>query len=125
MRLSRVEEVLRREIAAMLMRGEIRDPRLSDAAAISITGVKVTADLQHARVFVDVLSEAVDPERALAGLNAAAGVFRGGVGKRVRLRRTPSLVFERDSSITHGNRIEQVLAELHAEDGDRPGPSEE
>lgn len=98
----------------MLLRGEVRDPRLQPAAAISITGVRVAADLQQARVFVDVLGEHSDPQRVLRGLNAAAGVLRAGIGKRVRLRRIPALIFERDISIDAGNRIEEVLAEIAA-----------
>ncbi|HLT41053.1 MAG TPA: ribosome-binding factor A, partial [Enhygromyxa sp.] len=53
----RVEELLRRELAQMLLRGELRDPRLAPASAISITGVDVSADLSVARVYVDVLAE--------------------------------------------------------------------
>ncbi|MFO7561261.1 MAG: 30S ribosome-binding factor RbfA [Enhygromyxa sp.] len=111
-RQQRVEELLRREIAQMLMRGELRDPRLSPASAVSITGVEISADLSVARVFVDVLTEALRREDVLAALHKGGGLIRRKLGERLRLRRTPELRFEQDDSITRGARVEAILAEL-------------
>jgi ribosome-binding factor A len=126
MRTSRVEETLRRALADILLRGELRDPRLRNAAAISITAVKMSPDLGSAQVYVDVLdspgasgtSAAPAIDEVLAGLNAGASALRARLGSRIRLKRTPSLRFVVDRSIEQGRRIEAVLAELHA--GDRP-----
>lgn len=96
----------------MLLRGELRDPRLSPASAISITGVEISADLSVARVFVDVLTEALRREDVLAALHAGGGLIRRKLGDRLRLRRTPELRFEQDESITRGARVEAILAEL-------------
>ena len=117
-RTARVENMLRREIAAALVRGDVKDARLRDPVGISITGVTVSPDLGAARVFVDVLGER-DVERVLAGLNAAAGVLRSELGKKMKLRRAPSLRFERDESIARGRSIERVLEEIRAEDAAR------
>lgn len=115
-RTSRVEELLRREIADLLLRGEFRDPRLNSVAEISITGVRVSADLSVARVFVDVLGTSAHAQAdVVAALNSAAGLFRSHVSRKVRLRRTPTLRFEGDESIERGANIERVLAELAAE----------
>lgn len=122
-RIQRVEEMLRREIADVLLRGDLRDPRLRDTAAISITGVRVSADLGTARVFVDVLSEDLDIAEVLRGLNGAASAFRGELGRRIRLKRTPALRFERDESIRQGEAIEKVLQEIR--DHAAPSPDEE
>jgi ribosome-binding factor A len=111
-RQQRVEELLRREIAQMMMRGELRDPRLSPASAVSITGVEISADLSVARVFVDVLTEALRREDVLGALRAGSGLIRRKLGDRLRLRRTPELRFEQDESITRGARVEAILAEL-------------
>jgi ribosome-binding factor A len=111
-RQQRVEELLRREIAQMLLRGELRDPRLSPASAVSITGVEVSADLSVARVFIDVLTEALRLEDVLAALHAGGGLIRRKLGDRLRLRRMPELRFEQDNSITRGARVEAILAEL-------------
>ena len=115
-RLQRVEQTLRREIAAAIVQGEVHDPRVaSHVAVISVTGVKVSADLGSARVFVDVLQEGVDVKSVLKGLNAAASTVRSIIGGRIRMNRTPSLRFERDESIQRGVAVEQVLAELAQE----------
>ncbi len=114
-RTAKVEEMLRREIAAALIRGELRDPRLGNVAAISVTGVKVAPDLSSARVFVDVMGERKDVHLVLKGLNAGAGVLHHALRDRIELRRTPSLRFEKDDSIARGGSIEQVLLELAAE----------
>jgi ribosome-binding factor A len=125
-RLQRVEQTLRREIAAALVQGEVHDPRVAaHVAAISVTGVKVAADLGSARVFVDVLSQDVDLKSVLKGLNAAAATVRSIVGRRIRMKRTPSLRFERDESIGRGAAVEQVLAELAKERKDAEQTSED
>jgi ribosome-binding factor A len=115
-RLQRVEQTLRREIAAAIVQGEVHDPRVAaHVAEISVTGVKVSADLGSARVFVDVLREGVDVGKVLKGLNAAASTVRAILGKRISMKRTPSLRFERDDSIERGVAVETVLAELAKE----------
>lgn len=124
-RQSRVEELLRREIAGALLRGEVKDHRLRQQEMISVTAVRVSADLSVARVFVDVLQGGPDVSRVVEGLNAAHGVFKRHLGRVLKLRRTPSLRFEHDDSIDHGTRIEQVLAEIRAEDSDAADPADD
>ncbi|MFV8754363.1 30S ribosome-binding factor RbfA [Nannocystaceae bacterium ST9] len=108
----RVEELLRREIAQMLLRGELRDPRLQPASAVGITGVDVSADLSVATVYVDVLSEAVKLEPVLAALRAAGGLIRHKLSERVQIRRSPELRFAYDQAIARGARVEAILAEI-------------
>lgn len=114
-RLRRVEEVLRRELSGVIIEGELRDPRLSPAAAIGVTGVKVSPDLSSAQVFIDVLSSELSIERVLQGLNAARSAARARLTKRIRMKRVPALSFHRDESIGHGANIERVLKELAEE----------
>ncbi|MBL4683693.1 MAG: 30S ribosome-binding factor RbfA [Nannocystaceae bacterium] len=114
-RLRRVEQVLRRELAAVIIEGELRDPRLAASAAIAITAVRVSADLSAARVYVDVLSSEVKIERVLAALNSAKSAARARLCKRINLKRIPRLSFYRDDSIANGVAIERVLCELAEE----------
>jgi len=115
-RLHKVEQLLRRELATALARGELRDPRVEAyAAAISITGVRVAPDLGSAVIFVDVLGEGVNLRQVLSGLNAGAPALRRSLGHRIHLKRTPSLRFQMDDSIAEGTRIEQVILELEAQ----------
>jgi ribosome-binding factor A len=111
-RQQRVEELLRRELAQMLLRGELRDPRLSPASAVGITGVDVSADLSVARVYVDVLAESLRIDDVLAAFESGAGVLRHKLGERLQLRRMPELRFVHDESIGRGARIEAILTEL-------------
>ncbi len=113
----RVEELLRREIAQMLLRGELRDPRLQPASAVGITGVQVSADLSVATVYVDVLSDSLELQAVLAAFRAAQGLIRHKLSDRVTMRRSPELRFAYDSAIARGNRVEEILAEIGAEVG--------
>lgn len=125
-RLHRVEQMLRRALADILLRGELRDPRLRNTAAISITAVKVSPDLSSAQVYVDVVATASgpDPAAVVDALNAGASALRSRLGGRIRLKRTPSLRFVVDQSIEQGRRIEEVLAELRAEQAEQAEPVE-
>lgn len=121
-RTQRVEQMLRRTLADMLLRGELRDPRLRNVAAISVTAVKVSPDLGHAQVYVDVIAadstpgrRQPDPVTIVEALNSGASALRARLGGRIRLKRTPALSFLVDESIEKGRRIEAVIAELHAE----------
>lgn len=117
--------MLRRELAQMLILGEIRDPRIGPAAKISITAVIVSADLGVARVFFDVLGDDRQRERAGAALNAGAGRIRSLLGERVKMRRLPQLRFEWDESIERGRRMEALFEQLATDDGATGGDEEE
>lgn len=109
--------MLQREIAAVIVQGELRDPRLRPAAAISVTGVDVSPDLSRARVFIDVLGDRPPIADVLAALDTGAAAVRARVSRRIRLKRVPALRFVRDESIEKGAAIERVLAEIRQHDG--------
>lgn len=121
-RLERVQEMLRRELAGIVARGELRDPRLHPTAGISVTGVDVSPDLSHARVFIDVAMSSRPMAEVLAGLNAGHSALRARLSRRIKLKRVPALRFFADDSIQRGASIERVLAEIHEEDRVRAGP---
>jgi len=109
-RVSRLNEQLRREITE-IVRQQVRDPRIG---IVTITDVRITPDLDFARVFVTSLGEAADREEALAGLRAAASYIRGELGRRLRIRHIPELRFEPDETLEHARRIEALLAQVKA-----------
>lgn len=115
-RTERVDELLRREIAAMLVMGQLRDPRLAASAQISVTAVQVSGDLSQARVFIDVLDRGAAIPPILAGLRSSAGLIRSKLGQVLRAKRVPKLLFEYDDSVERGERIESILAELREEE---------
>ena len=108
----RVAEAIREEVAGFLADG-VKDPRVR--GLVTVTGVDLTRDLRHAKVFVSILGEDVNKEETLAGLAAVAVHLRGRVGRALRLRVAPEIVFTADRSVAHAARIETLLAQLQAE----------
>ena len=113
----RVGEEIREELAALLVR-EVKDPAIG---FLTLTRVKVSPDLQLARVFYTTLGDdkaRKDTEKALA---RATPFLRRHIGARVRLRRVPELRFEFDRGVEHQDRIEKILMDLQAEREARAG----
>ena len=106
-RSQRVSDLLRQEIADIIMR-KVKDPRLG---FVTVTGVKITEDLKAAHVFVSVLKEE-EKENALEILNSARNFIRSEVANRVRMKTIPSIDFRIDESIGYGDRIEKLLRDL-------------
>jgi len=104
----RLAETLKEEISA-LIRLEMKDPRLG---FVSITRVDVSGDLAHAKVHVSVLGKEDERKATLEVLNGAAGFVRTEIGKRIRLRHVPEIVFSYDSSIEHGANIARLLKDV-------------
>ena len=95
----------------------LSDPRIQ--GMVTVTGVKVSPDLAHARVYYSVLAEG-DESEAAEGLQSAAGRLQSSVGARTRLRRTPRISFEPDPAVEHATRIDAALREVR-KDAEGPG----
>jgi ribosome-binding factor A len=112
-RVGRIEEQLRMELSEIIER-EIQDPRIG---LVTVTAVKVSPDLRHARVFISVLGDAEQRKKSLQGLSSAAGFTRRALSQRLHhLRRIPELTFAYDESIETGSRIEKLLDEVKTEE---------
>lgn len=103
----RVGEEMRHALARIFQRGVLRDPALRDVN-LTVTEVRVAADLKHATVFVMPLGGR-DAAEALAGLKRGAAFLRMELARAVRLRAAPVLAFELDKSFDHASRIEALL----------------
>lgn len=114
-RADRVAEGIRTEVATFLRDG-VKDPRVR--GMVTVTGVDVTRDLRHAKVFVSVMG--TDEERAATfeGLASVANHLRGSVGRALRLRVAPEIKFTADESVSHAARIEALLAQVRNEAGE-------
>ena len=111
-RVDRIEEQLRIEISQILER-EIHDPRIGLA---TVTGVKISPDLRHARVFITALGGEEDHKRTMQGLRSAASYVRHSLSKRLHhLKRIPEVIFEYDESVEKSFRIEKLLDEIKTE----------
>ncbi len=107
-RSDRVADLIKVELSDIIFR-EIKDPRIG---MVTITGAKVTDDLTLARVyFVEMGRDTFSPE-TLKGLEQAKGFMKRELGKRLKLRRIPELIFTPDESFAYGSRIEKLLAEI-------------
>jgi len=104
----RVADLIRAEVTTMIAR-ELHDPGIG---FVTVTRVQVTNDLQHARVFYTSLGDAEARKNTARALERAEGFMRRQIGQRLRLRRTPEIDFEFDTSIGHQDRVEQLLKEI-------------
>ncbi|MCH9019751.1 MAG: 30S ribosome-binding factor RbfA [Proteobacteria bacterium] len=118
----RVGEELRHALAEVFARGSLRDPALKDAS-VTVTEVRISPDLRNATAFVTPLGGG-DATELLAALARAAPYVRGQIGRMMRLRFTPAIAFELDTSFDRVSYIDALLrrpavaADLDGEAGD-------
>jgi ribosome-binding factor A len=111
-RVGRIEEQIRIEVSDILER-EIHDPRVG---MTTVTGVKISTDLRHAKIFVTALGGDDDRKRAIQGLRSAASFVRRSLSKRLHhLKRIPELTFDYDESVEKAIRIEQLLDQIRSD----------
>ncbi len=112
-RMRRVDEAIRQVLADALA-GELKDPRVG---FVTVTDVRTSADLRHARVYVSVLGEGGRPsdeherEDTLAGLRSAHGFLQGRIAEELSLKRTPTLEFSYDDTTDRALRVEELIEE--------------
>ncbi|MCU9815911.1 30S ribosome-binding factor RbfA [Paraclostridium sp. AKS73] len=107
-RTQRIGEEIRKVISTMLISG-IKDYRIN--SLISVTDVEVTSDLSYAYVYVSILGG--NKESSMAGLKSACGYIRKEVGKNVKLRHTPEIIFKIDDSIEKGMYMENLIKKVN------------
>ena len=109
-RLQRFESLLREEISSLILRNEIKDPRVD--SMVSVSGVSVSKDLAYAKIKVSGFKERNELESAVEGLNNAAGFIQSRVGKKIKARLTPRLTFYADHSIEEGFQVNSNIEHL-------------
>ena len=112
-RVERVAALIRREVSELLSSG-IKDERVQQGM-VSVTKVEVAGDLQHCRIFVSIFGSDEDRQVAMAGLKAASIYVKGELGRRLKLRRTPEVVFQLDRGLEEGTTVLGLLQRLEAE----------
>jgi len=88
---------------------DVKDRRIG---FVTVTGVDLSPDLRHAKVFVSILGSLEERKRSLQALNHASGFIRHGLGQRIRMKHLPDLQFNQDQSLDYGERIDHLLEEL-------------
>jgi ribosome-binding factor A len=104
---ARIADQIQRELAE-LVRTELRDPRIG---MVTLTGVEISRDQSHAKVFFTVLGPDGAAQEALEGLQRAAGFLRSGIAHRLTTRKVPELHFEHDESVERGVRLSKLIDE--------------
>ena len=107
----RVDEAMRMVLSDAIAT-DLKDPRVG---FVTVTGVKTSPDLRHARVYVSVLGDDLTREASIDGLRSAHGYLQRRLAAELTLKHTPTLSFEYDESIDRGMRISQLLDQV----GDR------
>src|SRR5689334_8539766 len=108
-RADRVAEAIREEVATFLAT-HAKDPRIT--RLVTVTGVEVTRDLRHAKVFVSVMGTDAERKQTFEGLASVATHLRSRVGRALQLRLAPEIKFMPDESIARAARIEDLLARI-------------
>jgi ribosome-binding factor A len=106
-RMRRVDEAVRAVLSDVIA-SDLKDPRVG---FVTVTGVKTSPDLRHARVYVSVLGDEPEREASLEGLRSAHGYLQRRVASELTLKHTPALTFVYDPSVDRGMRITEILAD--------------
>jgi len=112
-RSEKVADLIQKEISQMLMKS-IKDPRIG---FITITKVTVSEDFRLAKVYFSVAGTLEERERSMRGLDSAKGYVRKELGRRIRLRYTPEIIFQFDPSIEYAIYMEALIQSIHGEKG--------
>ena len=112
-RTDRIAEMIQRKLAQIIPQ-EVKDPRLK--GLVTISAVKVAADLGHAKVYFTVFNE--DKSEAANILNAAASYLRSALARSITLRTVPQLHFIYDESIEYGERLSRLIDKVNLPNSD-------
>jgi ribosome-binding factor A len=118
-RSEKVADLIQKEISQMLVKS-IKDPRIG---FVTITKVTVSEDFRFAKVYFSVAGTLKERENSTKGLDSAKGYVRKELGRRIRLRYTPEIMFQFDPSIEYAIHMEELIQSIHQEK--RPEGNEE
>ena len=111
LRIEKLQELIKQEMSKMLLR-EIKDPRIG---FVTVTDVEMTGDLREAKIFVSIMGDDAKVQESLKGLNSALGFIRREIGKRIKIRFTPEISFELDTSLDYSEHIQKILLDIEKE----------
>jgi ribosome-binding factor A len=111
-RTERVQKLARQILGEEIQ--SLKDPRIGFT---TVTAVRVSSDLRHARVLVSVLGEQEAQAQTMKGLRSATPHLRTELGRRMRMKYLPELTFELDHGVEVAQRVETLLRRIHEEEG--------
>ncbi|MCC6544287.1 MAG: 30S ribosome-binding factor RbfA [Nitrospirae bacterium] len=111
-RTDRIGDQIRAEIADIIAR-KLKDPRVG---FVTVTSVDVSDDLRHAKVYISILGDEKTQVETMKGLNSASGYVRGEIGRRIKIKFTPDIVFRLDNSLEEAAHVLDILDHIKKED---------
>ena len=114
-RTRRIAEEIRKIVSTMLING-IKDPRIN--SLVSVTDVEVTSDLSYAYIYVSILGG--DEESTLQGLRNAESYIRREIGKSIKIRHIPQIIFKVDDSLIKGMYMDSLIKKVSQKDQEKP-----
>lgn len=110
-RMEKVQKLARQVLGEAIQ--DLKDPRVGFA---TVTAVRITPDLRHARVWVSVLGSDEEQKATMEGLKSATPHLRGELGRQVRMKYLPELNFELDTGAQEAEHLEEILQKLHEDE---------
>lgn len=114
-RTRRIGEEIRKIVSTMLING-IKDPRIN--SMVSVTDVEVTSDLSYAYIYVSILGG--DEESTLEGLRNAESYIRREIGRSIKIRHIPQIIFKVDDSLVKGMYMDSLIKKVSQKEQDKP-----
>ena len=115
-RIIRLNSLLK-EVISEVVREDVRDPRLG--ALVTVTGVDITNDLHHAKVYISVIGTPDEKKQTIEALESAAGFVAIHASKKVVMRYFPALTFKLDESVDKYMSVDHLLGKIHEEQKSR------
>jgi ribosome-binding factor A len=112
LRIEKVQKLAREVLGDAIQ--SLKDPRVGFA---TVTAVRISGDLRHARVFVSVMGSDEERTNTMAGLKSATPFLRAELGRQMRLKYLPELIFELDTGPEEAERLEAIIKQIHEEEG--------
>jgi ribosome-binding factor A len=100
---------IQHEVSLMISR-DLKDRRIG---FVTVTGVQMSPDLRHAKIFISLMGSEDQKEESLEALNHATGWIRRELGQRIRMKFLPDIAFLKDTSLDYGERIDRLIDEIH------------
>lgn len=111
LRVEKLQELIKQEVGKMLLT-DLKDPRIG---FVTVTHVDVTGDLREAKIFVSIMGNEEQVKDSWQGLQSSIGFIRREIGKRIRLRFTPTIAFALDTSLDYSEHIQKLLLQIEKE----------
>ncbi|HZX20958.1 MAG TPA: 30S ribosome-binding factor RbfA [Clostridia bacterium] len=114
-----------KKIVSDIIRNELKDPRISSMT--SITEVDLTRDLRYVNIYVSILGDEEEKKETIEGLTRASGFIRREIGKNIKARYTPEVIFKLDNSIERGIHMYNIITKVSEQEksvSDKDKPDE-